>query len=723
MPTRRNAAAPARIAPRAACGPPQFDRLDRRRRATDELGDVPSRHDHRVHAATLQLDHLIARHGFRFRDRELSDRHVREQFERALKIVRREMKRLGVVPLEHASEHLLAADADDDVEPEVGCVRGDGVEPVSVLVVPLGDHEQRIRSRTIRIVGRPAAAPEDWQLGCVADACEGRPQDDSLGTVCLCGSCGVGRVDFDDHRDSVSLGYRLTKSSAAPLGQECGSYRLRYRESVRVSPAFTLVIFALFVPAVATAAVIQGTARPDRLKGTAKADRIDAVFGATDRVTCGKGVDVVTADPADTVARDCEFVSRRISTDTLSASAGQHQTEVEPSVAGWGSTAVATFQVGRFTDGGATGIGWSTSTDAGRTWRSGVLPALTSASHPAGEAPRASDPAVAYDAVHGTWLISTLVLGNGFTALGISRSVDGLSWSAPVFAARLSTSSLAYDKEWISCDNGPTSPFHGSCYLVYTDIASPRIALQVSRDGGATWSAPVTVTSAFGAGAEGALPIVQPNGALTLVFNAGDAGMYAVHSTDGGATFAPPVGIAPISEASQPLLRAPALPTAAVDISGRIYVVWADCVFRPGCDGNTLVLTTSTDGSTWTGLRRLPGTGFDSFVPGLAADPSMPGRLSIVTYVRNSTACSAATCSIGVAVTGSRDGGTSWSKPQRLDAVSPRTAWLAIAERQFVGDYVGAAFVAGRFVPVFALASKPLSGGRLREYMMAASLS
>ena len=59
MPTSRSAAAPARIAASAARGPPQFDGcLDGRGRATDELGDVPSRHDHRVDAAPLELDDL-----------------------------------------------------------------------------------------------------------------------------------------------------------------------------------------------------------------------------------------------------------------------------------------------------------------------------------------------------------------------------------------------------------------------------------------------------------------------------------------------------------------------------------------------------------------------------------------------------------------------------------------------------------------------------------------
>src|SRR5262249_46486763 len=155
---------------------------------------------------------------------------------------------------------------------------------------------------------------------------------------------------------------------------------------------------------------------------------------------------------------------------------------------------------------------------------SGVLPQVTSASTPPGEAPRASDPAVAYDAAHGTWLIATLVLGGNFTALGISRSGDGATWSAPVSAARIASASLGYAQEWSAWDNPSTSRFYGSCYLAYTDVATPGLSVQVSRDGGATWSAPVTGTAQFGAGVEGALPVVQPDGALTIVFNVFEAG-------------------------------------------------------------------------------------------------------------------------------------------------------------------------------------------------------
>src|SRR4051794_25263557 len=434
---------------------------------------------------------------------------------------------------------------------------------------------------------------------------------------------------------------------------------------MRASTALALIALVLLAPVVAAAS---SAPRPS---GTKKADRIDAVYGGTDSVTCGKGVDAVTADLADAISRDCEFVSRRISSDSLTSAGAQHQTQVEPSVAGAGTTAVASFQVGRFADGGAAGIGWSTSADSGRTWRSGILPSLTVASKPAGDAPRASDPAVAYDAAHATWLIATLVLGSNYTGLGISRSNDARSWSAPIFAARFTSNSLAYDKEWVGCDDTSTSSFYGRCYLVYTDIATPRVAVQVSGDGGATWGAPVTVTSAFGIDAEGALPLIQPDGALTVVFEAEEVGIYAVRSIDGGATFGLPQGVSAISEAARPFLRAPPLPTAAVDASGRMYVAWADCSLRAGCSGNTIVLSTSTDGVTWTAPTGIPGTGFDSFVPGLAADPAKTGRLSLVTYIRNSNTCAVAKCTFGVSVTNSVDGGAHWTKPQRLDAVSP----------------------------------------------------
>src|SRR5919205_1843296 len=54
-----------------------------------------------------------------------------------------------------------------------------------------------------------------------------------------------------------------------------------------------------------------------------------------------------------------------------------HQANVEPDSFSNGSTIVAAYQVGRIYDGGACSICFSTSTDNGATWTSGLLPGLT----------------------------------------------------------------------------------------------------------------------------------------------------------------------------------------------------------------------------------------------------------------------------------------------------------------------------------------------------------
>jgi hypothetical protein len=57
--------------------------------------------------------------------------------------------------------------------------------------------------------------------------------------------------------------------------------------------------------------VVRGGAGRDVLRGGAGDDRILAVDGKPDRVACGAGRDVVSADRSDRVARDCERVARR----------------------------------------------------------------------------------------------------------------------------------------------------------------------------------------------------------------------------------------------------------------------------------------------------------------------------------------------------------------------------------------------------------------------------
>src|SRR5439155_14920381 len=123
------------------------------------------------------------------------------------------------------------------------------------------------------------------------------------------------------------------------------------------------------------------------------------------KVTCGRGVDVVSADAGDEVAADCEIVSRRLSVDPYANGDSQHETAVEPDDFAYGNTVVAAYQVGRRENGASANIGAAVSHDGGRTWRRALLPGITV--NAGGTQTSASDPAVAYDAIHGQWLVGS----------------------------------------------------------------------------------------------------------------------------------------------------------------------------------------------------------------------------------------------------------------------------------------------------------------------------
>ncbi len=495
-----------------------------------------------------------------------------------------------------------------------------------------------------------------------------------------------------------------------------------------------VVLLALILAAPAAAATIQGslrgelilgTAAPDRIHAAAGDDFVQAAFGGADRVDCGAGTDLVTADLTDRV-QNCETVVRRLSVDPYANPDSQHETAVEPDSFAFGSTVVAAFQLGRRAAGASANIGTAVSRDAGRTWQRGVLPGVTAQSVPPGPESSASDPSVAYDAVHGVWLVGTLTLETPNNShVFVARSSDGLHWQAPVDVA----SGPLLDKDWLVCDNGPASPFRGRCYAEYTDDQQNETLSQSTTDGGVTWSAPVRSTSTL----VGTQPVVRPDGTLVVV--AGDyngaaalsGSIVAVRSTDGGATFTRAM-VASVRAHDNNPLRAIALPSVDVDSAGTIYASWHDCRFRTDCAANDIVLSTSTDGgSTWTAPVRVPtaptSSSVDAFIPGLAADPARPGHLALVYAWYSTAACRGGACTLGIGFITSPDGGTTWSVPRRLHAQPFSTSWLPRADGgRMLGDYFTTSFAGDRVVPMFALAAPPVND-RLREAIFAASLA
>ncbi len=392
----------------------------------------------------------------------------------------------------------------------------------------------------------------------------------------------------------------------------------------------------------------------------------------------------------------------------------EHATELEADTFAYGSTIVGTFQVGRFPDGGASAIGWAMSTNAGKSWKYGFLPSLTKQTNPPGPFDRASDPAVAYDAKHGVWLIATLPVTSGSSpAVVVSPSTDGgLKWGKPIGVAP--APSGFSDKNWIACDNTATSPYFGQCYVEWDN---GQIAMNVSKDGGQTWGTTTFVSNAFGLGGQ---PLAQPNGHVVVPYSDGGGNIDAVVSTDGGQSWINEL-VSPENDHGVSQMRAPSLPSAQIDGAGDIFVVWHDCSFRAGCAENDIVMSASSDGMNWSVAARIPidptTSTVDHFTPGIAVDTKTAGahaHLGVVYNYFPQANCSISTCRLYTGFISSHNGGATWGKPQKI-AGPMLVTWLANAGGYFVGDYQAGAFTPdGLEHSVFAVAVPP-KGGTLNE--------
>jgi hypothetical protein len=413
----------------------------------------------------------------------------------------------------------------------------------------------------------------------------------------------------------------------------------------------------------------------------------------------------------------------RVSTDPYPNTTSQHRTEVEPDTFVSGSTIVSVFQVGRVFGGGSANIGWARSADNGATWTNDFLPGTTAMARPAGSFSAVSDPAVAFDARHSVWLISSLgIRSTGTNQVVTSRSSNGgATWSNPVATSTTGNP----DKNWIVCDNTATSPFYGRCYTEWDNTADGnRIKLQTSSDGGLTWGpARNSGDNATGIGGQ---PVVRPNGTVLVpMANANITQIRSFRSVDGGASWRATVLVSSVSD--HPVaggLRSEPLPSAEMDAAGTAYVVWQDCRFRSGCASNDILLAKSTSETTWGPVTRVPidatSSTVDHFIPGVGVDRTTAGssaRVGLTYYYYPTAACTSTSCRLNVGFISSANGGVSWSAATNV-AGPMQLGWLAnTSQGRMVGDYISTSVPAGGNAwPTFAVANSP-TGSTFDEAM------
>jgi len=244
--------------------------------------------------------------------------------------------------------------------------------------------------------------------------------------------------------------------------------------------------------------------------------------------------------------------------------------------------------------------------------------------------------------------------------------------------------------------------------------------MSVSKDGGKTWTA--GQPSADHAGGLGAEPVVQPNGTVIVPFQGG--GIDAFQSMNGGKTWSNTVVVANIDQHGEDggIRTGFDMPGVTIDGGGKVYVVWSDCRFRSGCSSNDIVMSTSSDGKTWSNVVRIPidkvGSTVDHFLPGIGADPATSGstaHLTIVYYYYPVSSCGNS-CQLDVGFTTSEDGGKTWIAGTQLAGPMELT-WLPLSDAGYmVADYIGVTYTNGNPFGIFAVAKAP-NGSTLNEAM------
>src|SRR5437870_7453224 len=165
-----------------------------------------------------------------------------------------------------------------------------------------------------------------------------------------------------------------------------------------------------------------------------------------------------------------------------------------------------------------------------------------------------------------------------------------LTWGSPTFINPTTSPSTFNDKPWIAVDSHVGSSFQDRIYVTWTRfifnphngryVQSP-IAFVSSSDGGATFTTP-TLISGNVLYDQGSRPVVGPDGTLYVFWDGSTRlatldSTYMVKSTDGGATWSAPVSVSTLADVipvHNTAFRVNSFPAAAVASNGDVYVTW-----------------------------------------------------------------------------------------------------------------------------------------------------
>lgn len=281
----------------------------------------------------------------------------------------------------------------------------------------------------------------------------------------------------------------------------------------------------------------------------------------------------------------------------------------------------------------------------------------------------------------------------GFSSLFVGHSPDG-GLTVPTWVEAVDSPPGGFqDKQFIVSDQ-TTSPLSGAVYMVWTRISisfgTYSIYAVTSYDQAATWTSPVRVSE--GTLCIAACPAVGPNGELYVAwFNYATSKIQVDVSYDGGMTFSTDVDAASVNYVTgipNGTFRANSNPSLDVDTSGgpyhgNLYLCWANDM---GAHTDVQFSRSSDGGATWSAPQTVndDGTATSQWSPWLDVDAN--GNVIVGFCDRREDPNDR---SIGFTIARSADGGATFQPNVRVadQSFDPNT----YANGNFIGDYNGLA--------------------------------
>lgn len=292
------------------------------------------------------------------------------------------------------------------------------------------------------------------------------------------------------------------------------------------------------------------------------------------------------------------------------------------------------------------------------------------------------DPVLVYNKKLAKWFAGSLAGGCGGTGVGLWTSTDATSWTTGACAH--SGADDSRPSMWV--DNTPASPFYGRMFVSFNDFSlasdNPRIT---HSDDGVTWTTPVTLGLPTGSSFIRNLEVrVAPDGTVLLVgMHEGGGGFnprrnYLYRSTDGGATFSAPISMGasfatpgdsicpsqPYYTRINPIWRNASWGDLAVGSSG--VAVYSYTVHGTGADGGDIYVVRSTDsGLNWGAPVRVDGD-VSANAQWMSSTTGGGTNFLVSWYDRRNTTDGSNYERWG---TISTDGGLTWSTPDRISDI------------------------------------------------------